>query len=447
MDELSSIPIAPGRLPLLGHVVALARNPFQFLGSLQTVGDIVRVDLGNWPVYMLTTPQLVREALVTRSGILARGRIYDRARVLFGSGLATSEGSFHRQQRRLVQPAFHHQRIARYAEAMRRHTDELIASWESGQQIAVDRAMHELTLRIVADALFSVDVNSTNIAEVQHHVPTIMGGIAARMLTPRCLDRWPIPSNVRFDAASARLRQLVMELIALRRQSNLEREDLLSMLLAARDTVSGKKLTDKQVCDEVISLLIAGTETPANTLAWTFHELAGHPEVELRLHAEVDALGKDSPINTDTIGKLEYTGRVLNEVLRLHPVLMFTRRATVKTQIGGRHIPAGTEIAYSPYALHRDPGVYREPARFDPDRWLPGNAVSLTPRMFNPFGAGQHKCIGDSFAWTEMNIVVATVARRWRLRPVEGHSVRQVIAEVPRPNALPMISLARTGLV
>src|SRR5437588_6939224 len=137
MDELRSIPEAPGRLPVLGHLVALARNPFQFLESLRAVGDIVRVDLANWPVYMLTTSKLVREALVTRSGSLARGRIYDRARVLFGNGLATSEGSFHRQRRRLVQPAFHHQRIAGYADAMRRHTAELTASWQPGQQMAI----------------------------------------------------------------------------------------------------------------------------------------------------------------------------------------------------------------------------------------------------------------------------------------------------------------------
>lgn len=443
MDELRSVPEAPGRLPVLGHLVALARNPFRFLESLRTVGDIVRVDLGNWPVYMLTTSTLVREALVTRSSSLARGRIYDRARILFGNGLATSEGSFHRQRRRLVQPAFHQHRIARYADAMRHHTDELIASWEPGQQVAIDRVMRELTLRIVADALFSVDVDSTNIAEVQHHVPTIMSGIAARMLTPRCLDHWPIPSNMRFDAASARLREVVMELIDSRRQSNREREDLLSILLAARDTDSDEAMSDAQVCDEVISLLIAGTETPATTLAWTFHALAVHPEVEHRLHTEVDAVGGDLLVDVGGIGKLEYTGRVLNEVLRLHPVLMFTRRAMSESQIGGRCIPPGTEIAYSPYALHRDPQVYPQPIRFDPDRWLPRRTADLPPRTFNPFGVGQHKCIGDSFAWTEMNIVVATIARHWRLHTVAGHSVRQVIAEVPRPNALPMITQPR----
>jgi cytochrome P450 len=198
-------------------------------------------------------------------------------------------------------------------------------------------------------------------------------------------------------------------------------------------------MSDAQVCDEVISLLIAGTETPAITLAWAFHALADHPEAEQRLHAEIDAVIGESPISKHTITELEYSGRILNEILRLHPVLVFTRRAITQTVLGGLCIPPGTEVAYSPYALHRDPGIYLEPTRFDPDRWLPDRAVYLPPRTFNPFGAGHHKCIGDTFAWTELHIIMATIARRWRLHLAEGHSVRQVIAEVPRPNALPMI--------
>lgn len=439
MDELRSVPAAPGRLPVLGHLAAVRRDPFRFVESLRAVGDIVRIDLGNWPVYMLTTPELVREALITRSDSLARGRIYERARTLFGDGLATSEGTLHRQRRRLVQPAFHQQRIADYTEAMRRHTDALVASWKPGQQVAIDRVMHELTLRIVADALFSADLDSTSVAEVEQHVPIIMSGIAYRMVTPKYLDRWPIPSNRRFDIAAARLRQVVEELIVARRRSDHDREDLLAMLLAARDADSGEAMSDTQVCDEVISLLIAGTETPAITLSWAFHALDSHPEVEQRLHSEIDTVIGESPICKHTITELEYSGRILNEILRLHPVLVFTRRAITQTVLGGLRIPPGTEVAYSPYALHRDPGIYLEPTRFDPDRWLPDRAVYLPPRTFNPFGAGHHRCIGDTFAWTELHIVMATIARRWRLHLAEGHRVRQVIAEVPRPNTLPMI--------
>jgi cytochrome P450 len=438
-DPLRAVPVAPGRLPLVGHALALWRSPLRFVEALRTAGGIVRVDLGSWPVYVLTTPALVREALTTRAASLARGRIYDRARALFGDGLATSEGALHRRQRRLMQPAFQHRRIVGYADIMSRHACELAETWRPGQRVAVDHAMHELTLRIVVSALFAAELGRAAAAEVQRLMPVIMKGIAVRMVTPRRLDGWPIPVNRRFDAAGRRLRQVVEDVVAAYDADGRAGDDLLSLLRSARDAESGATMTDAQVCDEVISLLMAGTETPGNTLAWTFYELAGHPEVERRLHAEIDAVVGDGPVDFDAVAKLSYTARVLNEVLRLHPVLLFTRRVTAETELAGVRFPPGTEIAYSPYALHRDPTLYPAPARFDPDRWLPERAAHLPPRTFAPFGSGHHKCLGDAFAWTEMNIVVATIASRWRLRLADGHVVREVVAEVPRPDALPMV--------
>jgi cytochrome P450 len=438
-NTLLPVPVAPGRLPLVGHTLAILLGPLRFLGSLGRVGGIVRVDLGSWPVYVLTTPALVREALTTRSATLSRGRIYDRASVLFGTGLATSTGEFHQRQRRLVQPAFHHRRIAGYAAVMRRCAAELAGSWQPGQRVAVDVAMHDLTLRTVVGTLFSAELSQSAAAEVQRLMPVVMKGIAVRMIMPRRLDGWPIPVNRRFDAASARLRRVVGEVVAAYQADQRDRDDLLSVLLAARDAESGATMTDAQVCDEVVSLLMAGTETPGNTLAWTFHEIARHPEVESRLHTEIDALGADQALDVDAAAKLAYTSQVLNEVLRLHPVLLFTRRATAPTQLGGVSIPTGAEIAYSPYALHRSPCLYPEPMTFDPDRWLPERSANIPPQTFSPFGSGHHKCIGDAYAWAEMSIVLATIARRWRLRPIGGHRVREIIAEVPRPNALPMV--------
>jgi cytochrome P450 len=417
------VPVAPGRLPILGHIPVLWRNPLRFLESLRTVGDIVRVDLGNWPVYVLTSPELVREALTGRAASLARGRIYDRARSLFGNGLATSDGALHHRQRRLIQPAFHRARIAGYADIMCHHAAELAAGWQPGQRIDVDTAMHDLTMRTVVSALFSADLGPAA-TEVRQLMPVVMKGIATRMVTPKRLDNWPIPANRRFDLAAARLRHIVSTVIAAYRADGCERDDLLSML-------SATTMTDEQVCDEVISLLMAGTETPGLTLAWTFHELAAHPDAERRLHAELDTVIGDRPVTHDDLPRLTYTSQILNEALRLHSVLLFTRRATATTNLGGVVIPPGTEVAYSPYALHRDPRVYGCPARFDPDR--------SSTRLFAPFGAGHHKCIGDFFAMTEMQITLATIAGRWRLRPAPGHRVREVIAEVPRPNALPMV--------
>lgn len=440
-STLRSVPTAPGRMPLLGHTLALARDPLRFLESLRDVGNVVRVDLGNWPVFMLTTPELVREALVVRPSSLARGRIYDRARALFGDGLATSEGVLHRQQRRLVQPAFHRRQIAEYTGKMNRHAEELAASWRPGQRVAVDQAMRELTLRIVVDVLFATDLSRASAAQVQRLVPTIMNGIAIRMITPRRLDHWPIPPNRRFDAAATQLRGIVDDVVAQHRSPGSEPDNLLTLLTTARDADGGLPMSDTQLRDEATSLLIAGAETPATTLAWTFHELAAHPEVERRLHAEVDAVTENRPISLDMLGRMEYTRRVLTEVLRRHSVLLFTRRATEDTELGGIPIPAGTEIAYSPHALHRDPHLYSEPSRFDPDRWL--TDAHSSSQSFNPFGIGHHRCVGEAFAWSEMVVVVAAIARRWQLRPAKGYVVREVAAEVPRPSALPMVVVPR----
>jgi cytochrome P450 len=266
--------------------------------------------------------------------------------------------------------------------------------------------------------LFSTDLGQAAAAEIQRLMPVVMTGIAVRMITPRQLDGWPIPPNRRFDRAASRLRQVIEQVIEAYRTQP-PGDDLLSMLLA---------MTDQQACDEVISLLMAGTETPGNTLAWLLHEIGRHPEVERRLHAEIDAAGPRPDLS-----KLTYTSQVINEVLRLHPVLLFTRRVTAPTVVADTELPVGTELAFSPYALHRDPGLYPDPARFDPDRWQSAG------RLFQPFGAGRHKCVGEAFAWTELHIVVATLVRRWRLVPAAGHVVREVVAEVPRPNALPMV--------
>lgn len=442
--SLQSVPAAPGRIPLAGHLWALWREPLGFLRSLADVGELVRVDLGPMPVYVVTTPVLQQQMLTTHAASFARGRIYDRARSLFGNGLATSDGGYHLRQRRLVQPAFHRTRIAGYAEVMSGHTRELASSWRVGQVVAVDRAMHELTLRIAVDALFAGGLDPATSGEIHGLVPAIMAGIPVRMATPARLDRWPIvPANGRFDTAARRLRTLVDGLVAARRRDHDPGSgDLLALLLDARDADTGEAMTDTQVCDEVISLLLAGTETPGTTLSWAFHELARHPEAEARLHAEVDATVGTGPVGLGDVARLEYTARVVQEVLRLHPTLLFTRRATSSVVLGGVHLPAGTEVAYSPYVLHRDPRTYPRPNDFDPDRWLPGG-TGPSHETFIPFGAGRHKCLGEAFGWTEMMIAVAGVAARWRLRVADGHVVREVPAEVPRPDALPMTVLPR----
>ncbi|MCP3800816.1 cytochrome P450 [Allokutzneria sp. A3M-2-11 16] len=413
MADLRSVPVAPGRLPGIGHLAALARGPLDFLVALRESGDIVRVDLGPKPVYFLTAPRLHRQALTSPG--FSRGRIYERARTLFGNGLATSDGALHLRQRRLVQPLFHRAHVESYFGMMLAQARALSDSWSHGQVVAVDRAMSDLMLKIVVTALTSRDIGRSAAAEIHRLMPVIMKGIALRMITP---------VHPRFDAAADRLRALVGELILGYRASSGEGSDLLAMLVAA-------DMSDEQICDEVVSLLMAGTETPSSTLAWIFHELAQHPSVEQRLHAEVDS----APVTLSTLGQLEYTRRVVTEALRLHPTLLFTLRATQDVSLGGVQFPAGVEVAYSPYALHRDPSLYPSPLHFDPDRSVPD--------VFSPFNFGVHKCVGEHFALAEMMVTVATVAARWSLRPCGP--VREVLAIVPRPRSLPMRAVARVG--
>lgn len=435
--------VAPGRLPGLGHALDLWRRPIMFLESLRSFGDVVRVHVGSWPIYVLTNAELVHTVLVADSHSFGRGRVFERLRPLFGNGIVTSDGTFHRKQRRLMQPAFHHDRIAAYAQVMCDRAHAMSASWRTGQTIAVNREMRQLALSAVAGMMFSGDLGRPAVAEVHRSLPVVLHGMLARAVVPKKLDRLPIPVNRRFDAAAARLRQVIDEVIAEYRSGEQTESDLLSVLLSSKDAETGETMSDEQVRDEVIAIMFAGTETPATVLSWIFHELGRHPQREERLHAEVDDVVGTRPVRPDDVARLRYTNHVFTEALRLHSPLLFTRRALAPVQLGGFSVPAGAEVAYSPYALHRDPALFPAPAEFKPERWDATSEYRPHASGFIPFGAGQHKCIGDSFAAAEIVIAVASVASQWRLVPAPGSTVREVAAGIPQPDVLPMIPLAR----
>ncbi|MER6612082.1 cytochrome P450 [Streptomyces xantholiticus] len=435
--------VAPGSLPVLGHALQLWRRPIAFLESLRTHGEVVRVDVAMWPVHVLTSPDLIQTVLVGDAKDFGRGRVFDRLRPLFGNGLPLTDGEFHRKQRRLLQPAFHRNHITAYAEMMCRLADEMSTSWTAGQDISVTTEMRRFALSSVAAMIFSGDLGRSAVQEVHRSFPILVEGILRRAIMPKSLDRFPITMNRRFDAAAARLRRIIDEVIVQYGTEESGRDDFLSLLLSTVDAETGETMSDEQVRDEVISIFFAATETSATALSWIFHELARHPEVEKRLHAEIDEVIGTRPVRPSDIAGLTYTNNVFQEALRLHSPLLFTRRALVPVKLGGVSIPAGAELGYSPYALHRDPVLFHEPRKFDPDRWNTDSADRPRPHRFIPFGAGQHKCIGDSFAASEIVIAVAAVASRWRLVHAPGATVREVPAGIPQPDALTMIPLAR----
>ncbi|MFD8552681.1 cytochrome P450 [Streptomyces fradiae] len=417
---------APHRRPLIGHAHLLARRPLEFLTSLPALGDLVELRIGPRPAYLPCHPDLVQQVLLNARVYDTGGPVKEKARPILGNGLITSDWADHRRQRRLVQPAFHQARIAAYAEVMRDECAARARSWHTGRVLDVGDEMQALTARVTARALFSTEMAPHSVAEVQRSLPLMVRGAYRRAMDPTGLyARLPLPANRAFDAALRRLQALIAGIVGDYRRSGVDRGDVLSALLAARDEEDGGGMSDQEVHDQVMTLLLAGVETTASALTWAWHLLAAHPEAEARLHAEVDGvLGGRTPGYAD-VPRLGYTQRVFSETLRLYPpAWMYTRMTTEPTELGGHRLPAGADVLISPYVIHRTPGLFARPAAFDPDRWLPERAGEVARGSYLPFGGGSRKCIGDVFGMTEAALALAALASRWRLRPVPGTVVR-----------------------
>nr|WP_279580348.1 cytochrome P450 [Fodinicola feengrottensis] len=305
--------------------------------------------------------------------------------------------------------------------------------------------MGELALSVTATALFRAEIGKQAVQEVHRWLPVIVAGLLPRVVAPDGWERVPTPGNRRFTEARRRLRAIVEDVIeSYRVSAGNQRDDLLSALLTARYDDTGEPMSAEQLRDEVITILMSGTETTASALSWMFHQLAENPEVERRMHAELDTvLAGRAVTHADIERRLDYTGQVLRETLRRHSPLWFVmRRTTGPVDLAGVRIPVGSQVIYSLAALHRDPAVFAAPMVFDPDRWAPGRPVP-DRQAFQPFSSGRHKCIGESFAWAEMTIAAATVAARWRLRPVPGRRIRERTLATLRPSTLLMIAEPR----
>ncbi|WP_434450453.1 cytochrome P450 [Lentzea sp. E54] len=436
-----SVPVAPGRLPFLGHTVPMLRKRFAFTGNLRGQGDLVEVHLGPMRTYFVASPQLTHQVLVTDAPKFHKGRMYDKFRPFVGNGLALSSGAFHLRQRRMMQPAFHRDRIAGYANTMARAARDLVDGWRPGEVRRLEADMQGLAVTIVGESLFSTEIGGRAIDEARRSVFVIIKNGILRALSPGFVEKLPIPANREFDEAIARMRAIVSEVIASRRDDDTDHGDLLSTLLLARDAETGEPMTDEQVFDEVVTLLTAGIETTALALAWIFHEIAADPEVERRVLAEVDEVLGGRPVTIDDVPKLTYVGRVANEVLRKYPLWLVMRRTAEEVELGGTRLAPGTEVILSPHAMHHDPAHFADPWRFDPDRWAPALAKQLPKGAFVPFGGGIHQCIGNHFALTEIAIVVATVCSRHRLVP--DRPVRTKFTNAAYPNDLMMTVVPR----
>lgn len=420
------LPPGPKQMLPLGNLVNLRRNPIQFLTKIaKEHGDVVYFKLGPQPVYLLNNPDHIRDVLITHNKQFMKGEGLQRAKRLLGEGLLTSEGEFHLRQRRMAQPAFHRARIAGYATTMVEYAVRQRREWLHGEERDIAREMMHLTLAIAGKTLFDADV-ATEADEIGDALSDAMKLFNYLTLPfSQFLERLPIPAMKRFKQARVRLDETIYRIIRERRESGEDRGDLLSMLMQARDTEGdGSGMTDEQLRDEAMTIFLAGHETTANALAWTWYLLSQNPDAEARFHAEVDeVLGKRTATAED-FPRLRYTEMVFAESMRMYPpAWIIGRRALNDYQIGGYHVPARSIILMSQYVTHHNPKYFPEPDRFDPERWT-AEAREARPKFsYFPFGGGPRLCIGEHFAWMEGVLVMATLAQRWQMRLAPGHPV------------------------
>lgn len=425
----------PGPKPhfIIGNIPLASRDPLSlFLQWAREFGDIFYYRAAWLHVYFLNHPDLIESVLVRKAANFQKDRVIRNSRWFFGNGLLTSEGDFWLRQRRLSQPAFHRERVASYARIMTQHAEEMTASWQDGETRDMHAEMMQLTLRVVVHALFNVEAGeSVNISAALNAL--MRNATGARMLLPPAGRYLPLPTMIEVRRAVRHLEQTVYSIIEQRRANESDSGDLLSMLMQVRDQ-DGTRMTDKQLRDEVLTFLLAGHETTALALSWTWRLLAEHPEIERKLREELDRvlLGR-APAFSD-LAVLPYADAVIKESMRLYPPAWSLARTTMADiELGGYVIPKGSNIVMSQWIMHRHPGYFSDPDTFIPERWLGDNLRKLPRFVYFPFGGGPRQCIGAAFAQMEAVLLLATIARRYQLRAVSDHPVVAVPSFTLRP--------------
>lgn len=428
-------PTRPRAHPLWGSLPAYRRDPLRFGRELRAAcGDVAETRFFNKRVFFVTDPELVHQVLVRDAGKFRKSPAYALLEPTLGKGLLTSDGEHWRRQRRLVQPAFHHGRVQRYAEVMVAYGEEAAREWREDAPIAINREMMRLTLRVVAKTLFGADI-SAQAGRVKEALEILLHAVTEALGAPIPLPAWlPTPRNRRAKRATRELDAIVREIVEARRQSGADTGDLLSMLLLSRDE-RGEGMGDKEVRDEAVTLILAGHETTANALTWTFYLLAQHPEAREKLERELDqALAGRSPSAAD-LAALGYAEMVVKESMRLFPPAPeIGRQAAEALVLGSTRVPAGAIVVIPIHALHRDPRFFADPERFVPERFGP-EAPAPPKFAYLPFGGGPRICIGNAFAQMEATLLLATLAQRWRLELLPGQTVVPEATLTLRPKA------------
>lgn len=428
----SGFPEGPKGLHLAGLLLAHWRNPLAFwLHLSEEYGDIVHFSLAKKHVFFVRHPAAIKTILVTEQANFVKGVSYNFADRFWGNGLLSSEGDLHHNRRRLIHPAFHRSQLAHYGEVMTTATERMTNRWQPGAVVDVEAEMRRLTCEIICQTLFSMTPEDAE--SIYQCIPPIvtflefahLSALPFGSLIPYLRYR----SALRFRKALNRLNRTVFELIELRRNTDADHRDLLSMLLEAGIDAIG-------IRDEVVTLAAAGHESSARTLAWLWHSLSEHRDVSERLHDEVSTVVGNKLPELEDLSRLTYTGSVVDETLRLYPPAFGIGRRVLKDyDMNGLHMPPGSSVIICPYVTHRDPRFFRDPWRFVPERWRSQESTERPELAYFPFGAGLRRCIGEHFARTEMILVTATIAREWTLHTLPGQKVEPIGCMLLRPRS------------
>ncbi len=429
-------PISAPGLPLVGNMVDFARDPIKFITRLQQeYGDVAAFSLlGNKSV-LVSNPESIQRVLLETGKSFGKFKPTYAMQNILGNGLVTSEGDFWKRQRKLAAPAFHHQSIKRYADQMVAYAQDTVKGWSDGDVRDVHQDMMTLTQRIIMKVLFDVDVieNASQASEafdaMMQAIGADMGGVEA--VLPGFI---PTPIRTRMLQGVSYIDSLLLEIIENRRaEGNSGRHDLLTMLMEARDD-DGQPMTTEQLLDEIRSLYLAGHETTATTLSWTWHLLSSNPEAYAKVKAEVDAVLQGRTATADDVQSLPYTNAVIKESLRCYSVAWITQRIALEdVELDGYHIGKDTFIFLSPWIVHHDPRWYNQPEAFMPERWLKDKAEQPPREVYIPFGGGPHICIGNGLAMMEAVLLLATFLQHYHVSILPDHPVERELAGTLRP--------------
>jgi cytochrome P450 len=443
---LHQLPTPKGSL-VFGNTLEFARDPLGFLTHCATAyGTIVPLRFLFSRACLLTQPEQIEQLLKQPDLFTKNTPAWQAVRALVGDGLLTSEGEFWSRQRRIMQPVFHQQRIAQYSQTMVNYTEQMLQTWQVGDIRDLHQEMMQLTLNIVTKTLFNVDMTGATAQTIAHTLEVAMEWFASRRKQAFLPLTWlPTSINRRYQQALQAMDQTIYALIQHRRQGGDDPGDLLSLLLQAQDE-DGSQMSDRQLRDELTTLILAGHETTANTLSWTWMLLAQHPEVEHRLGQELKTMLGNCPPTLDDLPKLRYTHQIIKEALRLYPPLFSLSRAPIQDcTLGGYNIPAGCVVLFSPWVMHRSARYFNDPLQFQPERWEEDLEKSLPRGVYFPFGDGARICLGKSFAQMEAVLLLAAIAQKFRFTLFPDQTLNPMPSMTLRPQTGLRVRLSEPG--